>query len=97
MKEAQKINFSLVCLGKVISALVKSGSNFIPYRDSKLTKLLMNSLGGNSKTVMIANIGPSETNYDESICTLRYANQAKNIKNKPIINEDPKDTKLRHL
>jgi hypothetical protein len=57
----------------------------------------MNSLGGNSKTVMIANIGPGEHNYDESLCTLRYANQAKNIKNKPIINEDPKDTKLRHL
>ncbi len=57
----------------------------------------MNSLGGNSKTVMIANIGPAEANYDESLCTLRYANQAKNIKNKPIINEDPKDTKLRHL
>jgi hypothetical protein len=74
MKEAQKINFSLVCLGKVISALVKSGNNFIPYRDSKLTKLLMNSLGGNSKTVMIANIGPAEANYDESLCTLRYAN-----------------------
>ncbi len=94
MKEAQKINFSLVCLGKVISSLVKSGNNFIPYRDSKLTKLLMNSLGGNSKTVMIANIGPADANYDESLCTLRYANQAKNIKNKPIINEDPKDTKL---
>ena len=86
-----------MCLGKVISALVKTGNTFIPYWDSKLTKLLMNSLGGNSKTVMIANIGPSERNYEESICTLRYANQAKNIKNKPMINEDPKDTKLWHL
>lgn len=92
MKEAQKINFSLVCLGKVINALVKSDNKFIPYRDSKLTKLLMNSLGGNSKTVMIANIGPCDSNAEESICTLRYANQAKNIKNKPKINEDPKDT-----
>lgn len=57
----------------------------------------MNSLGGNSKTVMIANIGPAQKNYDESLCTLRYANQAKNIKNKPKINEDPKDTQLRKL
>lgn len=94
MKEAQKINFSLVCLGKVISSLVKNNSQFIPYRDSKLTKLLMNSLGGNSKTVMIANIAPSESNFEESICTLRYANQAKNIQNKPKVNEDPKDTQL---
>lgn len=61
-------------MGKVISSLVKSGNNFIPYRDSKLTKLLMNSLGGNSKTVMIANIGPADANYDESLCTLWYAN-----------------------
>ncbi len=52
----------------------------------------MNSLGGNSKTVMIANIGPALKNYEESLCTLWYANQAKNIKNKPKINEDPKDT-----
>ena len=96
MKEAQKINFSLGCLGKVISCLVKN-AKFIPYRDSKLTKLLTDSLGGNTKTVMIANIGPAGCNYDESICTLRYANQAKNIKNKPIINEDPKDAKLRQI
>ena len=67
MKEAQKINYSLVCLGKVISALVKGKSKFIPYRDSKLTKLLMNSLGGNTKTIMIANIGPAWENYDESL------------------------------
>lgn len=67
MKEAQKINYSLVCLGKVISALVKGKSKFIPYRDSKLTKLLMNSLGGNTKTIMIANIGPAWQNYEESL------------------------------
>ena len=67
MKEAKKINLSLVCLGKVISTLVKGKSSYIPYRDSKLTKLLMSSLGGNTKTVMIANIGPGHKNYDETI------------------------------
>lgn len=85
----------MVCLGKVISSLVKNVNGFIPYRDSKLTKLLMDSLGGNSKTIMIANIGPACDNYEETLQTLRYANQAKKIKNKPIINEDPKDAKLR--
>ena len=95
-EEAKKINLSLVCLGKVISSLVQNGK-YIPYRDSKLTKLLMDSLGGNTKTIMIANIGPACHNYDETLNTLRYANQAKNIQNKPIINEDPKDAKLRQI
>lgn len=67
----------------------------IPYRDSKLTRLLQDSLGGNTKTVMIANLGPADWNYDETLSTLRYANRAKNIKNKPKINEDPKDAMLR--
>jgi Kinesin motor domain len=67
----------------------------IPYRDSKLTRLLQDSLGGNTKTVMIANLGPADWNYDETLSTLRYANRAKNIKNKPRINEDPKDAMLR--
>jgi Kinesin motor domain len=67
----------------------------VPYRDSKLTRLLQDSLGGNTKTVMIANIGPADWNYDESLSTLRYANRAKSIKNKPRINEDPKDAMLR--
>lgn len=67
----------------------------VPYRDSKLTRLLQDSLGGNTKTVMIANVGPADWNYDETLSTLRYANRAKNIKNKPKINEDPKDTMLR--
>ncbi|KAL0879147.1 hypothetical protein ABMA27_002941 [Loxostege sticticalis] len=64
-------------------------------RDSKLTRILQDSLGGNSKTIMIANIGPASYNYDETITTLRYAHRAKAIKNKPIRNEDPKDAKLR--
>lgn len=67
----------------------------IPYRDSKLTRLLQDSLGGNTKTVMVANVGPADWNYDETLSTLRYANRAKNIKNKPKINEDPKDAMLR--
>ena len=67
----------------------------IPYRDSKLTRLLQDSLGGNAKTIMVANVGPASYNYDESMTTLRYANRAKNIKNIPKINEDPKDAKMR--
>uniref|UniRef100_A0AC35TLQ6 Kinesin-like protein n=1 Tax=Rhabditophanes sp. KR3021 TaxID=114890 RepID=A0AC35TLQ6_9BILA len=94
-KEATKINLSLSALGNVISALVDGKSSHIPYRDSKLTRLLQDSLGGNSKTVMVANIGPASYNYDETMGTLRYANRAKNIKNKPKINEDPKDALVR--
>ncbi|XP_071040217.1 kinesin-like protein KIF3A isoform X2 [Parasteatoda tepidariorum] len=93
--EATKINLSLSTLGNVISALVDGKSTHIPYRNSKLTRLLQDSLGGNSKTLMCANIGPAGYNYDESLSTLRYANRAKNIKNKARINEDPKDTMLK--
>lgn len=95
LKEASKINLSLSALGNVISALVDGKSQHIPYRDSKLTRLLQDSLGGNSKTLMVANIGPASYNYDESLTTLRYANRAKNITNQPRINEDPKDALLR--
>lgn len=94
-KEAVNINQSLSTLGNVISALVDGKSTHVPYRDSKLTRLLQNSLGGNAKTVMVANIGPADYNYEETISTLRYANHAKSIKNKPKINEDPKDTMIR--
>ncbi|CAJ0572132.1 unnamed protein product, partial [Mesorhabditis spiculigera] len=96
-KEATKINLSLSALGNVISALVDGKSTHIPYRDSKLTRLLQDSLGGNSKTVMVACIGPASYNFEESLGTLRYANRAKNIKNKPKINEDPKDALLREF
>ena len=95
LKEATKINLSLSALGNVISSLVDGKSGHIPYRDSKLTRLLQDSLGGNTKTVMVANIGPADYNFDETLSTLRYANRAKNIKNKPRINEDPKDAMLR--
>eukprot|EP00746_Dinoflagellata_sp_MGD_P125618 gnl/MRDRNA2_/MRDRNA2_60421_c1_seq1.p1 gnl/MRDRNA2_/MRDRNA2_60421_c1~~gnl/MRDRNA2_/MRDRNA2_60421_c1_seq1.p1 ORF type:complete len:788 (+),score=239.08 gnl/MRDRNA2_/MRDRNA2_60421_c1_seq1:88-2451(+) len=97
LKEATKINMSLSALGNVISALVDSKSSFVPYRDSKLTRLLQDSLGGNTKTVMCANVGPVDYNYDETLSTLRYAYRAKSIKNKPKINEDPKDAMIREF
>ena len=70
----------------VIQNLVASNPSPIPYRDSQLTRLLQDSLGGNTKTVMIANVGPSAYNYDETLSTLKYANRAKNIKNDVRIN-----------
>ncbi|XP_066444764.1 kinesin-like protein KIF3C isoform X1 [Eleutherodactylus coqui] len=96
-KEASKINLSLSALGNVISALVDGRSTHIPYRDSKLTRLLQDSLGGNAKTIMVATMGPASHHYDETLSTLRFANRAKNIKNKPRVNEDPKDTLLREF
>ncbi|XP_077971105.1 osmotic avoidance abnormal protein 3-like isoform X4 [Styela clava] len=95
LREATKINLSLSALGNVISALVDGKSKHIPYRDSKLTRLLQDSLGGNTKTLMVACLSPADNNYEETLSTLRYANRAKNIKNKPRINEDPKDALLR--
>jgi len=95
LKEANKINLSLSALGNVISALVDGKSSHIPYRDSKLTRLLQDSLGGNTKTVMIANVSPASDSYDETLGTLRYAARAKHIKNQPKVNEDPKDALLR--
>lgn len=95
MKEATKINLSLSALGNVISALVDGKTHHIPYRDSKLTRLLQDSLGGNTKTIMIAACSPANYNYDETLSTLRYASRAKFIQNKPKINEDPKDALLK--
>ncbi|XP_026815310.1 osmotic avoidance abnormal protein 3 isoform X1 [Rhopalosiphum maidis] len=95
LREATKINLSLSALGNVISALVDGKAKHIPYRDSKLTRLLQDSLGGNTKTLMVACLSPADNNYDETLSTLRYANRAKNIYNEPHVNEDPKDTMLR--
>ncbi|OAD60380.1 Kinesin-like protein KIF16B [Eufriesea mexicana] len=108
LKEGAHINKSLVTLGSVISALAELSSAgdafssskrnvFIPYRDSVLTWLLKDSLGGNSKTIMIAAISPADCNYGETLSTLRYANRAKNIINKPTINEDPNVKLIREL
>ena len=83
-------------LGKVINCLVK-GEKHIPYRDSKLTFLLSDSLGGNSKTLMIAALSPASSNYEETKSTLVYASNAKKIVNKAKINEDPKDAKIREM
>ena len=96
------INKSLVTLGNVISSLAESckknkKNQFIPYRDSTLTWLLKDSLGGNSKTIMIATISPAHVNYAETLNTLRYANRAKNILNKPHVNEDPNTKLIREL
>lgn len=106
LKEGAHINKSLVTLGSVISALAELSSSdssssrrsvFIPYRDSVLTWLLKDSLGGNSRTIMIAAISPADCNYGETLSTLRYANRAKNIINKPTINEDPNVKLIREL
>ncbi|XP_055305522.1 kinesin-like protein KIF3A isoform X3 [Sitodiplosis mosellana] len=97
LKEATKINLSLSVLGNVISALVDGKSTHIPYRNSKLTRLLQDSLGGNSKTVMCASISPADSNYVETISTLRYASRAKSIQNRTHINDEPKDALLRHF
>ncbi|XP_011160187.1 kinesin-like protein Klp98A isoform X3 [Solenopsis invicta] len=108
LKEGAHINKSLVTLGTVISTLSElSSANgdvsatkrniFIPYRDSVLTWLLKDSLGGNSKTIMIATISPAECNYNDTLSTLRYANRAKNIINKPTINEDANVKLIREL
>jgi hypothetical protein len=84
----------------VISALAsveKKESHFITYRNSKLTRILQDSLGGNSNTYMIACISPAESNYEESLNTLKYASKAMNIKNKPVINRDPHSAQLNQL
>lgn len=91
------INKSLSALGNVINSLVehsKGKVSYIPYRDSKLTFILRDSLGGNSKTVIIANISPSLANMSETLSTLEFAKRAKQIKNKAIVNEDSQGTIL---
>lgn len=79
LKEATKINLSLSTLCHVISSLTDPKCTYIPYRDSKLTRILQDSLGGNTKTVMIANMGPADYNTEETLSTLRYASRAKHI------------------
>ena len=99
MKEGININCGLLALGNVISALgdPKRKATHVPFRESKITRLLQDSLGGNSQTLMIACISPAEINIDESLNTLRYANRARNIENKPIINRDADSAKFIEL
>lgn len=109
LKEGCNINRSLLTFINVISTLAdlatsnkqqpnqQSQQVYIPYRDSVLTWLLKDSLGGNSKTVILATISPADLNYAETLSTLRYANRAKNIVNKPTVNEDPNVKLIREL
>ncbi|XP_039618407.1 kinesin-like protein KIF1A isoform X15 [Polypterus senegalus] len=109
LKEGANINKSLTTLGKVISALAevdsgpnknkkkKKAENFIPYRDSVLTWLLRENLGGNSRTAMVAALSPADINYDETLSTLRYADRAKQIRCNAVINEDPNNRLVREL
>uniref|UniRef100_A0A8C7YJG5 Kinesin family member 4 n=1 Tax=Oryzias sinensis TaxID=183150 RepID=A0A8C7YJG5_9TELE len=99
LKEGISINRGLLCLGNVISALGDESkkNTFVPYRDSKLTRLLQDSLGGNSHTLMIACISPADSNMEETINTLRYADRARKIKNKPIVNIDPRAAEMNRL
>ncbi|XP_047994616.1 chromosome-associated kinesin KIF4-like isoform X2 [Leguminivora glycinivorella] len=98
LKEGVKINQGLLALGNVISAL-GDGTNrsYISYRDSKLTRLLQDSLGGNSLTLMVACVSPADYNLDETVSTLRYADRARRIRNKPIINQDAKAAEIVRL
>ncbi|KAK2826935.1 hypothetical protein Q7C36_017861 [Tachysurus vachellii] len=99
LKEGISINRGLLSLGNVISALgdeSKKGT-FVPYRDSKLTRLLQDSLGGNSHTLMIACVSPADSNIEETINTLRYADRARKIKNKPVLNVDPRAAEMKRL
>jgi kinesin family protein 1 len=103
LKEGAEINRSLSTLGRVISALADASStktkkgHQVPYRDSVLTWLLKDSLGGNSLTAMIAAISPADINFDETLSTLRYADSAKRIKNHAVVNEDPNARMIREL
>ncbi|KAM7349272.1 kinesin-like protein 3A isoform 2-T2 [Cochliomyia hominivorax] len=97
-KEGVKINQGLLALGNVISALGDGkGAGFVRYRDSKLTRLLQDSLGGNSVTLMIACVSPADYNVAETLSTLRYADRARKIKNKPIVNQDPHAAEINRL
>ncbi|XP_042286191.1 kinesin family member 4 [Thunnus maccoyii] len=99
LKEGISINRGLLSLGNVISALGDESkkNTFVPYRDSKLTRLLQDSLGGNSHTLMIACVSPADSNMEETINTLRYADRARKIKNKPIVNVDPRAAEMSRL
>ncbi|KAL7262479.1 hypothetical protein ACSBR1_000785 [Camellia fascicularis] len=100
-REGIHINKGLLALGNVISALgdekKRKEGGHVPYRDSKLTRLLQDSLGGNSKTVMIACVSPADTNAEETLNTLKYANRARNIQNKAIINRDPMAAQMQRM
>jgi kinesin family protein 4/21/27 len=98
LKEGISINKGLLALGNVIAALTEEGKkNHVPYRDSKLTRILQDSLGGNSRTSMIACVSPAEVNFEETLNSLKYASRARNIKNAPKVNRDPNSAQIAQL
>jgi hypothetical protein len=102
LKEGCAINKSLTVLGQCISTLAdkaigKAQGVVVPYRDSALTRILQNALGGNAKTIMVCALSPASINYEETLSTLRYAERAKKIKNQAIINESPQEKLIREL
>eukprot|EP00405_Crypthecodinium_cohnii_P021973 CAMPEP_0206474398 /NCGR_PEP_ID=MMETSP0324_2-20121206/33464_1 /ASSEMBLY_ACC=CAM_ASM_000836 /TAXON_ID=2866 /ORGANISM="Crypthecodinium cohnii, Strain Seligo" /LENGTH=940 /DNA_ID=CAMNT_0053949565 /DNA_START=1 /DNA_END=2823 /DNA_ORIENTATION=- len=104
LKEGSAINKSLSALGNVIEKLAEKSQNpkgkkevLIPYRESKLTRLLQNALGGSSKTIMICALSPASSNYEETLSTLRYADRAKKIKNAAVVNENPQEKLMREM
>jgi kinesin family protein 4/21/27 len=101
LSEGININLGLLALGNVISILGEDNTankaKHVPYRESKLTRLLQDSLGGNSHTLMIACVSPADSNMEETLNTLRYADRARKIKNKPIVNLDPQAAELASL
>merc|ERR1719207_195484 len=103
LKEGAQINLSLSALGNVINALTEpktrssGGKRHIPYRDSKLTRLLQDSLGGNSYTALICNVSPATSNADETLSTLRFADRAKSIENVAVVNRDPNNSMVAAL
>ncbi len=102
LKEGASINLSLTMLGQCISVLAdkaggKRKNEVVPFRNSSLTRILQNALGGNSKTIMICAISPAFLNYEETLSTLRYADNAKKIQNKAVINESVQDRIIREL
>jgi kinesin family protein 3/17 len=94
MDEAKNINKSLTAFGKVILALTSPGNHHVPYRDSKLTRMLQGSLGGNCKTTMVTACGPAATSYVETLNSLKFASRAKNVKNYAVVNQDMTDQAL---
>lgn len=97
LEEAKMINKSLTTLGKVIDALTNKNSSHIPYRDSKLTRILSESLGGNSKTCLVITCSPSPFNEQETISTMRFGSRARSIKNKPRVNREYTAPELKRL
>ena len=99
LKEGISINKGLLALGNVIAALTDDAGKkgHVPYRDSKLTRILQDSLGGNSRTSMIACVSPAEINFEETLNSLKYASRARNIKNAPKVNRDPNSAQIAQL